>query len=264
MAEKKVLGIVGSPRKDGRTNRLVTRAIEGAKEAGADTEIIYLIDYDIPQWSQSHKTAPEELIEIVDSADAYVLGAPVYIVGINGLTKDFIDTIAFSMPNSNGKPALGIAVAGGGGLGAISALKSIYWFFVATRLRGINPLPVSRFNYDKALTEAYESGKLLVELKRKPFELEARDFHEFRKNQKERCLVEGTSYFFSLPFMNYDMVDETLLMAEQLMEVSKEKGINIEKAKTEYEEAKELIRQGRKYESIEHAVKAFITLYYEP
>ena len=50
-------------------------------------EIIYLIDYDIPQWSEGHKT-PSELNEIVDKADAYVLGAPLYYLDVNGLTKD--------------------------------------------------------------------------------------------------------------------------------------------------------------------------------
>ena len=66
----------------------------------------------------------------------------------------------------------------------------------------------------------------------------------------------------SMPFMNYDLVDEILFVAKQLMEVSKEKGMNIEKAKMEYEDAKELICRGRKDESIEPAVRAFITLHY--
>jgi len=35
----KVLGIVGSPHKDGRTNKLVTKAIEGSEKAGGQTEI---------------------------------------------------------------------------------------------------------------------------------------------------------------------------------------------------------------------------------
>ena len=83
----KVLGIVGSPHKDGRTNKLVTKAIEGSEKAGGQTEIIYLIHYDIPQWSEGHKT-PRELNEIVDKADAYVLGAPLYCLDVNDLTKD--------------------------------------------------------------------------------------------------------------------------------------------------------------------------------
>jgi multimeric flavodoxin WrbA len=83
----KVLRIVGSPHKDGRTDKLVTKAIEGSEKAGGQTEIMHLIDYDIPQWSEGHKT-PRELNEIVDKADAYVLGAPLYCLDVNGLTKD--------------------------------------------------------------------------------------------------------------------------------------------------------------------------------
>ena len=77
----KVLRIVGSPDKDSGTNKPVTKAIEGSEKAGGQTEIIYLIDYDIPQWSEGYKT-PRELKEIVDKADAYVLGAPVYYLDV--------------------------------------------------------------------------------------------------------------------------------------------------------------------------------------
>ena len=83
----KVLGIVRSPHKDCRTNKLVTKAIEGSEKAGGQTEIIYLIDYDIPRWPEGHM-APRELNEIVDKADAYVLGAPLCYLDVNGLTKD--------------------------------------------------------------------------------------------------------------------------------------------------------------------------------
>ena len=246
----KVLGIVGSPRRGGRTNKLVTRALEGSQKAGAQTEIIYLVDYEIPQWSEGGRKAPEELNEVVDGADAYVLGAPVYYLDVNGLTKDFMDVI--SMPNSNGKPALGISMAGGTGKGLTSALKSIYYFFFCKGLRGINPLPVSRFNFDKALTKAYDSGKELSRLSRRPF----------GKTKIEWNLTERISYHFGLPFMNYDIVDEILLLAEQLMEISSSKGLSIEEARSDYQKAEELIDQGRKTDSVVHAVKAYEKLYY--
>ena len=132
---------MGSPHKDGMTNKLVTRAIEGSKEASASTEIMYLIDYDIPQLSESHKRAPEELCLLMGEADAYVLGAPVNILDVNGLTKDFMD-IFFMCPNAanaaNGKPGLGIAMAGGLGLGMVSALETLYQFFTSVGIRGID------------------------------------------------------------------------------------------------------------------------------
>ena len=37
-----ILGIVGSPRRNGRTNRLVEAALEGAKSKGAEIQKIYL------------------------------------------------------------------------------------------------------------------------------------------------------------------------------------------------------------------------------
>jgi len=44
---KKILGVVGSPRKNGNTHILVPRIIEGSKERGAETEIIFLNDLNI-------------------------------------------------------------------------------------------------------------------------------------------------------------------------------------------------------------------------
>ena len=42
---KIVLGIVGSPNPEGRTNQLVLAALKGATEAGATTELIQLSEY---------------------------------------------------------------------------------------------------------------------------------------------------------------------------------------------------------------------------
>lgn len=42
VAVKKVLGIVGSPRKKGNTHLLISRILEGAEEAGATTDIVFL------------------------------------------------------------------------------------------------------------------------------------------------------------------------------------------------------------------------------
>jgi len=44
---KKILGVVGSPGRNGNTHILVSGIIEGAKESGAETEIIFLNDLNI-------------------------------------------------------------------------------------------------------------------------------------------------------------------------------------------------------------------------
>ncbi len=115
-------------------------------------------------------------------------------------------------------------------------------------LRGIDPLPVSRFNFEKALQEAHDLGKRLVALskERRPFD----------------TLRERIAYQFGLRFMNYDMVDEIMLLAAQLIDISDKKGPQTEKARVEYEKARKLIAQGRKAQSIEHALAAYEMLYY--
>ncbi len=41
----KVIGLVASPNRDGRTNQLVEAALKGAARAGAPTELIQMADY---------------------------------------------------------------------------------------------------------------------------------------------------------------------------------------------------------------------------
>ena len=46
---KKILGVVGSPRKKGNTHILVSRIFEGAKKEGAKGEILFLNVLDIQE-----------------------------------------------------------------------------------------------------------------------------------------------------------------------------------------------------------------------
>ena len=100
-----ILGIVGSPRRErGIGHRLVARALEGAQSAGAETELLYLVD-EHPQYcihcghgcfqegdcaQEGQATARSRRIE---SADALVLAAPVYVWQVNGLTAAFLDKL---------------------------------------------------------------------------------------------------------------------------------------------------------------------------
>ena len=44
-SEKKIVGLVGSPNKDGRTFDLVSAALDGCRHEGAETELIQMSDY---------------------------------------------------------------------------------------------------------------------------------------------------------------------------------------------------------------------------
>ena len=67
----------------------------------------------------------------VYAADAVVLGAPVYVWQVNGLTANFIDKLRLMNEcqppcrTFHARPARGIAVAGGTGTGLVAAVQSI-------------------------------------------------------------------------------------------------------------------------------------------
>jgi multimeric flavodoxin WrbA len=86
----KVIGLVGSSRKDSNTGIIVEEALKAASESGAETKIFNLSKMDIAPCStcQHCKTNDGEFAinddmqaiykEIKDS-DAFILGSPVYM-----------------------------------------------------------------------------------------------------------------------------------------------------------------------------------------
>ena len=239
-----ILGIVGSPRKGGLTDQLVTGTLEGAKSAGFETKKVHLADFEVPFYSEEAK-CPEEVSRMCEEANALVIGAPVYYGDINGLTKDFMDTVSIS--NANGKYGLGISIAGGTGKGLCLAVQSIYSFFYHRQIRGIDPTPVSRFNFEKALKELYASGQKLAELPQ-----ETKPFQD---------LWDRIEHYEKLPYLKHTFLDEILLLVEQLIDISANKPA-LAKAKQEYEIAKSLIAEGKRSESARYAVKAYDILYF--
>ena len=239
-----ILGVVGSPRKGRLTDQLITRALEGAKSAGVETEKVYLVDFRVPFYTEQAKS-PQQLSRLCEEADALIIGAPVYYGDINGLTKDFMDTVRIS--NANGKYALGISVAGGTGKGLCLAVQSIYSFFYHRQIRGIDPTPVSRFNFQKARARLYASGQKLAKLSKdkKPFE----------------NLSDRIEHYEKLDYLNHTFLDEILLLTEQLVGISKNKPA-LARARKEYEIARSLINQGKGTEAAKHAVKAYNILYF--
>jgi len=253
-----VLGIVGSPRKNGRTNELVSAALNGAKSEGADTKKIYLADFDIKPYmgaggsTEAFEYCPEELSRISSEADAIVLGAPVYWGDINGLTKDFMDTVRIDDPN--GKYALGISIAGGTGKGLLSGIQTIYHFFFHRQFRGIDPTPVSRFNFQEALKLLKTRGGKIAQLskERAPFPGRTRD---------ERW-PHVAAYYTSLDYFQSDIVDEFVMLARGLIRIST--GTKVEEAKADLEEALRLIDEARRVEAAIYAVRSYQTLYFPP
>jgi len=240
-----ILGIVGSSRKGKLTDQLVSKCLEGVESAGVKAEKTYLVDYAVSFYTENAK-CPEELDRLWEEADGLVIGAPVYWGSINGLTKDLMDMLKIT--DVNGKYGLGISVAGGTGRGLCSSVQAIYRFFYHRRMRGVEPTPVSRFNFEQTIKTIAESGRRLAELsrERKPFE-----------GDKDRM-----EHYEGLDYLNYTFLDEMILLAGQLVEISRKS--ELPEAQEEYAAARKLVAQGKRSEAIGHAVKAYNMLYYDP
>ena len=248
-----VLGIVGSPRRNGRTNALIGAALEGAASNGARTEKIYLIDYDVkPLFDAEGRPYPKALSELCEEAAALVVGAPVYYGDINGLTKDFMDSVRIN--NSNGKPALGFAIAGGSGKGLVSGVQSIYHWFYHRQVRAIDPTPVSRFNMQEAMASLRASAARLVDM--------AKDVRPFPGERRDDRWADVLAYYATLPFFSRDPVDEFLMLAEQLIRIST--GDKAKQAQAELDRALTLVQEGKRGEAGRHAVEAYELLYFSP
>jgi NAD(P)H-dependent FMN reductase len=105
---------------------------------------------------------------------ALVLGTPVYWWDTSGLVKYLIlkmfRVYARSAP-LQGLPSFGIAIAGGTGNGLVSGLRPVYHFFQVMQMRAIEPLPVTRFNFDSAVERAGKLGEKIAAMaeQRQPF-----------------------------------------------------------------------------------------------
>ena len=110
-----MLGIVGSPRKNGNTHVLVSRILEGAQAAGAETELVLLGELTIQEcdgchacWKGKHACNKQDdmqaLYAKIAECDALVLGTPVYWYGPTALMKCVIDRfVYFNCPENRGK-----------------------------------------------------------------------------------------------------------------------------------------------------------------
>jgi multimeric flavodoxin WrbA len=118
---KKILGIMGSPRRNGNTHILVSRMLEGAESEGARGDILFLNDLAIKEcngchtcWEGKECSKNDDMNRIypqIIESDAIIFGTPVYWYGPTALMKGFIDRfVYFNCPENRekikGKPAV--------------------------------------------------------------------------------------------------------------------------------------------------------------
>jgi multimeric flavodoxin WrbA len=98
---KRVLGVVGSPRRGGNTDILVDHILKGARDAGATVEKVMLNDLQIAPCQACyacettgqciHADDMEGLFEKLHASGVWVLGTPVYWWGPSAQMKAFMD-----------------------------------------------------------------------------------------------------------------------------------------------------------------------------
>jgi multimeric flavodoxin WrbA len=122
---KKILGIIGSPRKLGNCEIMV-KEISNQLTIPHELNLLRLQDFNILPcrgcynclFKTEHCILEDDLntvIQAMAEADAYIVSAPTYFLGINASLKMLLDRgLSFyaHMDNLWGKPAVGVAVAG--------------------------------------------------------------------------------------------------------------------------------------------------------
>ena len=99
----KVIGIAGSPRKNGNSTTLMKAALAAAEAAGAETSIVYLNELTFRGCQGCDPCTPDltcrvtdeltAVLKAVGEADGWVLAAPIYYDGVSGQMKLFFDRL---------------------------------------------------------------------------------------------------------------------------------------------------------------------------
>ena len=107
---KNFIAINGSPRKNGNTAELLKSAVQGAKDADAQTEIINLYTLNFKGCtscfycklkSKEHGTCAMKddltpVLEKIKNADAVIFGTPIYFMNLSAATVACIERLFFS------------------------------------------------------------------------------------------------------------------------------------------------------------------------
>ncbi|KAH0790696.1 flavodoxin family protein [Histomonas meleagridis] len=115
----KVIGINGSPRKGWNTHMVVEKALEGARDAGAITKLYHISDFKIQPCISclSCKKTPESsgkcaikddltpLLQEIKTADALVIGSPIYWSQISSYLHTALERMWFSNYRYTSEPS---------------------------------------------------------------------------------------------------------------------------------------------------------------
>ena len=168
----KTLFIMGSRNPEGQTARAAAAVQEGMESVGLQAERVFLPEQQVERCRQCEndgwgicRTEGECVIEddfagLVDeiaAADAVVFSTPVYFGDLSESLRAFLDRLRRTCVHEagkakvDGKPALGICVAGGGGGGAPACAQSLDKVVDRCGFDLVDVIPVRRQNLEMKL-----------------------------------------------------------------------------------------------------------------
>lgn len=172
----KVLGLIGSPRKNSNTDLLVSRILDGADASNRLTEKLYLYDLDISPCVDCRRCKKGDLKCAVNDdmqilyhklkdADVIIFGTPLYWYGPTGKMKLMIDRLRpfIASKKLKGKKAILVTPSeeGPGACGYLVGMLELSFKYLEINL------------IDKVLVKAYEKAEVREqsETLKKMFEL---------------------------------------------------------------------------------------------
>jgi len=209
----KILAIHGSPRTIRSTTRkLAGLVLEGAAEAGAETEIVDLADYRIIPCTACDACSLNgicvndddvpALMARMQAADAIVFGSPVYIDNISGQMKVFFDRLADAIHYQQFTGKFGCAVATtaeSGGDEVVAYLNHVLNYLGIVSVGGISVAVGEKPGaLDTAEPAARALGKKLADACRDGYADPA----------QEAILADNRAYFKSIVLENRDLRTE--------------------------------------------------------
>jgi multimeric flavodoxin WrbA len=137
----KVLGIVGSPRKNGNTEILMQEVLKAAREAGCETELFLLSQKQVAPCDACGtcfevgscviQDDMQELYAMMERAQAIVFGSPVYFGSVSAQMKAVMDRMFALLQRRTLKDKGAGALVVTRRVGAINARALLYSFCIA-------------------------------------------------------------------------------------------------------------------------------------
>lgn len=189
----KVLGIAGSPRRDGNTDLLLQEVMAGAASNGAETKTVILSQLNIAPCRhcdgclETGKCVIQDDMQWIHTelreADRFVLASPIFFMGLTAQAKAMIDrcqalwvlkySLHLSVPIDPGRERRGLFVSAGGTKGANlfqPAIATVKIWFKTLDITYAGELLFPGIDekgaiveHPTALKEAFRSGQRLVE-----------------------------------------------------------------------------------------------------